>query len=161
MRSTVTAFDLWGNKSTIAAHGAWVRSYTNASIVIGVQKSGTTALSELLNLALGIQSVNTHRKELHLFTKPKKLAFWRRRITTFSRERWFTDATPAYFPSLTALLQLRLVLPHAQLWLILRDPVDRCLARPHSRRPCFAFATALSVGAQGVFRMGPEPARRS
>ena len=40
----LTGAQLWGNASAIAAHGRWVRGFTNASVIIGVQKSGTTAL---------------------------------------------------------------------------------------------------------------------
>ena len=43
----LTGVQLWGNASAIAAHGNWVRGFTNASVIIGVQKSGTTALGAL------------------------------------------------------------------------------------------------------------------
>jgi hypothetical protein len=43
----LTGAQLWGNASAIAAHGRWVRGFTNASVIIGVQKSGTTALGAL------------------------------------------------------------------------------------------------------------------
>ena len=84
----------------------------------------------------------THRKELHLFARPRSLAFFHRHILELAEElhggRWLTDATPNYFQSLTALQQYRVVLPHARLWVILRDPVDRChqpLCRAPQRAP--------------------------
>ena len=135
----LTGAQLWGNASAIAAHGSWVRGFTNASVIIGVQKSGTTVLGALLRLVLGLRG-KTHRKELHLFARPRSLAFFRRHILELAEQsnggRWLTDATPNYFQSLTALQQYRVVLPHARLWVILRDPVDRChqpLCRPPPR----------------------------
>ena len=65
----LTGADLWGNASAIAAHQAWVRAFTNASIIIGVQKSGTTALGALLRIVLGLRE-KSHRKELHMFATP-------------------------------------------------------------------------------------------
>lgn len=120
----VTSTDLWGNASAVAAHHAWLRGFTNASVIIGVQKSGTTALDALLRAVLGLRD-KTHRKELHIFGTPRSLDHWRRRITGLAENGWFVDATPSTFQSLTAMLQFRVVLPHARFWLILRDPVDR------------------------------------
>ena len=44
-----------------AEHQRWVRGLTNASVIIGVQKSGTTALGLLLRTVLGLR-VKSHRK---------------------------------------------------------------------------------------------------
>lgn len=156
----LTGAQLWGNASAIAAHGSWVRGFTNASVIIGVQKSGTTALGTLpaqqhppltysltsnllpgalLRIVLGLRG-KTHRKELHLFARPRSLAFFHRHILELAEEshggRWLTDATPNYFQSLTALQQYRVVLPHARLWVILRDPVDRCHQPPCHQPLC-------------------------
>lgn len=93
---------------------------------------------ELLRIVLGLRG-KTHRKELHLFARPRSLAFFHRHILQLSEEshggRWLTDATPNTIQSLTALQQYRVVLPHARLWVILRDPVDRCRHCSAERHP--------------------------
>ena len=153
----LTGAQLWGNASAIAAHHSWVRGFTNASVIIGVQKSGTTALGALLRLVLGLRG-KTHRKELHLFAMPRSLSFFRRHIVELAERshggRWLTDATPNYFQSLTALQQYRIVLPHARFWVILRDPVDRW--RHSATRP----PTARILSPPRPFCRCPGPSRR-
>ena len=136
----ITSTDLWGNASAVAAHQAWVRGFTNASVIIGVQKSGTTALDAVMRAVLGLRG-KTHRKELHIFGTPRTLDHWRRKVTGLAENSWFVDATPSTFQSLTAMLQFRVVLPHARFWLILRDPVDRC-ARLEQAVSCPSFGAS-------------------
>ena len=147
----LTGADLWGNASAIAAHQAWVRAFTNASIIIGVQKSGTTALGALLRIVLGLRE-KSHRKELHMFATPRSLKFFHRKIEELTEDRWLTDATPNYFQSLTALLQYRIVLPHARFWLVLRDPIDRAFSAWDQNRRAEAEQRTFNVAVHQELR---------
>ena len=130
-------------RAEIRHNGTGCTSTATPSSHLPTHHELTTYLSpgELLRLVLGLRG-KTHRKELHLFARPRSLAFFHRHILELAEElhggRWLTDATPNYFQSLTALQQYRVVLPHARLWVILRDPVDRChqpLCRAPQRAP--------------------------
>lgn len=147
----ITSSNLWGNASVVAAYQSWVRGFTNASIIIGVQKSGTTALDGVMRAVLGLHN-KTHRKELHIFNNPHTLDHWRRRISGLAENGWFVDATPSTFQSLTAMLQFSVLLPHARFWLILRDPVDRCACDRSTPSPMPQSAHILTCCAPALSR---------
>jgi len=104
-------------------------------VVIGEQKSGTTmlytAVRHLVQNASHLS--NDQRKELHIFDSWHESSAACKLIVKryTSRCGWFLDATPAYFSSISTLIQLRATLSavaKVRLLLILREPAARAHA---------------------------------
>lgn len=107
-------------------------------VAIGEQKSGSTLLAVLVRRLLydgpAGKFPNATRKELHVMDRwhgcVSGTTAWdcqhemARYLTAYG---WYVDATPGYFSSINALIQLRASLPPAEprLLLIIREPAAR------------------------------------
>jgi hypothetical protein len=142
-------------------------------LIVGAQKSGTTALAHFLDQHPGICMANP--KECHLFDDPDYDGAWSSEEIDRRYQRFFTDcsesalwgeATPAYmfYPDIPA--ELARYRRDLKLLVLLRDPVDRAIShyrmertRGHERLPLWlALLAELLLGRNGGQPRAPERA---
>lgn len=115
------------------------------SFILGVQKSGTTYLAELLRQHPDIYF--PRHKELHYFSNPrnlkKGLASYERNFAAHSGEKYIMEATPGYITKETTIKSIHETLgDDVKLIVIMREPISRMISQykmrytvMHERRP--------------------------
>ncbi len=103
-------------------------------LVIGAQKSGTTALYKYLELHPSIEV--PVKKELHFFSNDDYFRFpkfireihYHRFYKRFSRKLKLGEFTPKYIAYKSSILRIKKYNPNIKLILILRDPISRAFS---------------------------------
>eukprot|EP01025_Chloroclados_australasicus_P023752 TRINITY_DN239_c1_g1_i12.p1 TRINITY_DN239_c1_g1~~TRINITY_DN239_c1_g1_i12.p1 ORF type:complete len:373 (-),score=3.94 TRINITY_DN239_c1_g1_i12:611-1567(-) len=132
-------------------------------IVIGVQKSGTTLLYNIITKHPKIKHAKSGfqgggQKEVRFFDQ-LKINFQEYldifNITRLQEGYVLTEATPGYFAITTAACRIKAYLPNARLVLILKNPADRALSHYKMRyfkKECQAYNTCHMPNLPSFYR---------
>eukprot|EP01025_Chloroclados_australasicus_P001015 TRINITY_DN10321_c0_g2_i4.p2 TRINITY_DN10321_c0_g2~~TRINITY_DN10321_c0_g2_i4.p2 ORF type:complete len:322 (-),score=20.90 TRINITY_DN10321_c0_g2_i4:409-1374(-) len=137
-------------------------------IVIGVQKSGTTLLHNLIVKHPKIKGASKNgfqggdKKEVRFFDQ-EKINFQDYldifNITRLQDGYVLTEATPGYFAMTKAACRIKAYLPNARLVLILKNPADRALSHYKMRyfkKECQAYNNCDMQNVPGFYRTMKE-----
>jgi hypothetical protein len=116
-------------------------------VILGAMKGGTTSLFSYLCEHPEIHG--SIRKEVHYFDRHfKRGSVWYRKHFPQASDGVVLEATPDYMFHRSSFDRIRVVLPHAKLIMVLRDPVKRAYSHYHHSRRKGTESRSFEEGVQ-------------